>query len=1007
MKSQERARWYRPIDAAVLRASVHTGDVIPWPWPDLDGDAGIEQWCAWLTQVWAQRPVAEAVAVASPVLADRIEAVRAGLRPDAGQVRRLMLALARYLVRMRGRATPFGTFAGVTALRFGQEISVRWTDRHQARTRADAVWLADVIARLESCAALLRRLPVMANDLALVRGERLVVSWQPHASDSGGGSSGEVSVRYIPPVQTIMHVARSPIQVSDLIDKLAAEFASAPIPALDAMVAQLVARGVLITSLRPPSTTTDGLAHVLVRLQEVDADAVQEAKPLVGELRMIHTQLQAADRPTSWIDGQGRRATAARMRALSNTAEQPLMVDLRLGCTVALPPKVAIEAASAAEVLLRLAPIPSGNPEWREYHSRFVDRYGGALVPVQQLVDPTTGLGFPRHFGDTRQPALLGELSERDERLLALAQQAALDGAQEVVLDDDALNALATVGKDEARTVPHVDIWVEVRATTTTALTESAFTLAVCGIGRTGAAAGRFLDLLSDTDRQRMTGLYGQLPTGVDGALAAQLSFPPQHPRVENALRAPLVLPDVICLAEHRDGVPGRIPVQDLAVTADHDRLYVVSLSRRRVVEPILPHAGSRHTMPPLARLLFEIPRAGAAAVLPFDWGVATCLPFRPRVRYGRSILAPARWRLRPAELPCPAASRHEWIAAMVAVRERLCLPASVSVGTADRRLRLNLDDPMDLTLLRVHLNAADDTVTVVEAPTALPGSGVLFAKLYGHPDVFDAILTHHLPTLLRMWDRPLRWWFVRYHHPAPHLRLRLHVHDYGPSAARVGTWAADLRRRGLIGDLILDTYHPETGRYGAGPTMAAAEALFAADSVAVLAQLTALASSREIHPQTLTAASLVDLVCAMTGSRFAGMRWLIDHAELAGHAPVRDRELLHQALRLADGAVLHSIPSGQAITAAWHTRSEVATRYASCLTPDATHVTPASVLVSLLHLHHVRAHGIDPDAEAVSHRLARAVALSWNARQITTEESPDDRARRRPAAARRCGGGR
>ncbi|MGH3778300.1 MAG: lantibiotic dehydratase [Pseudonocardiaceae bacterium] len=1045
--------WYRHIDAAVLRASAHTGDVIPRPWPDLDDDAEIEQWFAWLAQVWAQHPVAEAVAVASPVLADRIEAMCAGLRPGAGQVRRLVMALARYLVRMRGRATPFGAFAGVTALRFGQDVSVRWTDCHQARHRADAVWLADVITQLESCVALRRRLPVIANNLVLVRGERLVVSWQPHAGDSGRGSSGEVSLRYIPAVQVIMHGARSPIQVGDLIDKLAAEFAGASLSALDSMVAQLVACGMLITSLRPPSTSTDGLAHVLARLQEVDADAVQEAKPLVGELRVIHAQLQAVDRATTWVEGQGRRATAARMRALSNAAEQPLMVDLRLGSTVVLPPQVAIEAASAAEALLRLTPVPAGNPAWRDYHSRFVDRYGpGAVIPVEQLVDPTAGLGFPCHFGDTGQPAPAGELSGRDERLLAMAQQAALDSAQEVVLDDDALDALAVVGRDESRPVPHVDVWVEVRAPTTTALTEGAFTLVVCGIGRTGAAAGRFLDLMPDTDRHRMVGLYGQLPTGVDGSLATQLSFPPQHPRVGNALRAPLVLPDVICLAEHRDRGPGRIPVHDLAVTADHHRLYVISLSRRRVVEPVLPHAGAWHTMPPVARLLFEIPRAGGAAVSPFDWGPATCLPFRPRVRYGRSVLAPAQWCLRAAQLPGPAASVREWTAAIVAVRERLRLPASVSVGTADRRLRLNLDDSMDLTLLRAHLDAADLTVAVAEAPTAadhgwfsgraheiviplvatapparaplvvtsaaplpligreqgaLPGSGILFAKLYGHPDVFDTILVHDLPALLTRWDEPPPWWFVRFGHPAPHLRLRLHTQDYGQAAGRVGAWAADLRRRGLIGELTLDTYHPESGRYGSGPAMAAAEALFAADSAAVLTQLTAQASSWEMHPQALTAASLVDLVCAMTGSRHAGMRWLIDRPALAGHAAIRDREMLRQALLLADEPALHSIPSGPVIVAAWHTRSEAATRYASCLTRDATHVTSTSVLVSLLHMHHVRTHGIDPDAEAVSHRLARAVALSWNARRSVHAGIPDDRARQRPAAARRCGGGR
>lgn len=1030
VKAPERTPWYRPIDAALLRASVHTGDVIPQPWPDLD-DAS-EPWCAWLAAVWAQPPVAEAVALASPVLADRVEAVCAGLRPGAGQVRRMVMALARYLVRMRGRATPFGVFAGVAALRFGPQVSVRWTDGHQARTRADSVWLADVIGRLESCAALRRCLPVVVNDLAVVRGERLVVSWQPHAGDSGRGSSVEVSVRLIPPVQAIMHMAGSPIQVSDLVDKVAAEYRDAPLSALDAMVAELVARGVLITSLRPPSTSTDGLAHVLDCLQELDTAAVQGAAPLIGELHVIHAQLQAADRAAAWVDGQDRRATAARMRALSNAAEQPLVVDLRLGATVMLPPQVGTEAASAAEALMRLSPAPAGNPAWREYHGKFLDRYGpGAVVSVDQLVDPTVGLGFPRGYQESGRTDMAVQMSGRDERLLALAQQAALDGAREVVFDDDTLDALAADGRDERRPAPHVDVWVEVCAPSTTALAEDAFTLVVCGIGRTAAAAGRFLDLLSEDDRQRMVGLYGRLPTGVDGAFAAQLSFPPQQPRLENAVRAPLMLPDMISLAEHHDGENGRIPVQDLAVTADADRLYVVSLARRRVVEPVLPHAGARHTMPALARLLFEIPRAGGAAVASFDWGAAACLPFRPGVRYGRSILAPAQWRLRAAELPGPAASRRTWTTAMAAVRERLRLPASVSVGTADRRLRLNLDDAMDLALLRAHLDAADAAVIVAEAPTAadhgwfdgrpheiviplaatappthapaiitgsaslrliarehggLPGSGVLFAKLYGDPDVVDTILTRHLPTLLAAWDEPARWWFVRYRHPSPHLRLRLHVQDYGQAAARVGTWAADLRQRGLIGDLTLDTYHPETGRYGSGTAMAAAEALFAADSAAVLAQLTALAYSRKLHPQALTAVSLVDLVCAMMGSRPAGMRWLIDHADLAGHPPIRDREVRRQALRLADGLALHGVPSDQAIAAAWHIRSEAAKRYAACLIPDTTHVTPASVLVSLLHMHHVRAHGIDPDAEAVSHRLARAVAMSWNARQTVHE---------------------
>ncbi|MGH3753902.1 MAG: lantibiotic dehydratase [Pseudonocardiaceae bacterium] len=180
--AQERGRWYRHVDAALLRASAHTVDVVPECWPDPDDGTKIEQWCAWLGEVWAQAPVAEAIAMASPALADRVEAVCAGLRPEAGQVRRMVMSVARYLVRMRGRATPFGAFAGVAPLRFGAQVSVRWTDGHRARTRADAVWLAGVIARLESYPGLRQRLPVMVNDLVVVRGERLVVPWQPRPS---------------------------------------------------------------------------------------------------------------------------------------------------------------------------------------------------------------------------------------------------------------------------------------------------------------------------------------------------------------------------------------------------------------------------------------------------------------------------------------------------------------------------------------------------------------------------------------------------------------------------------------------------------------------------------------------------------------------------------------------------------------------------------------------------------------------------------------------------------
>lgn len=1025
--------WYRHVDAALLRATVSAGEVIPRPWPDLDIDTDVEPWCTWIERVWAQNGVAEAVALASPVLASRVEALRGGLRPDAAQVRRMVLSLARYLVRMRGRATPFGLFAGVAPIRFGTATAIQWTRAHHWSVRPDAVWLASVIARLESYPALRRRLRVVVNDLAVVRGDRLVVTWQPHANELGYQRTVEVSVRHTPPVRMVLALACSPIRVGELVDKIAAEFPNVEPPMVDAMVAELLTRGVLISTLRPPLTVVDGFGHVLEVLQDVDGSTVPEAAPLIGELHDIHAGLRATDRPVSPLVERGLQTVIVkRMRALSDTAAQPLRVNLRLGGTVVLTRQVAVEAASAAGALLRLGAAPTGVPAWRAYHGRFLDRYGsGTVVPVTQLVDLTTGLGFPCHYTDPDRTSVATGWSQRDERLLALAQQAALDGVQEVVLDDETIEALAGGEIGELRPAPHLDLCVEVRAATRAALDGGDFTVVVTGIGHSAiATSGRFLEILPCEDRQRIIGHYMALPVGVDGALAAQVSFPPHRPRVENVTRVPQVLPAMISVAEHRDGQADQIGVPDLAVTADQQRMYVLSLTRRRVVEPTLTCASAWHTMPPLARLLVEIPRATRARMALFDWGAAACLPFRPRLRYRRSILTPARWRIPRDALPGPVAPRRAWAAAMAVLRLQLRLPTCVFVGTTDRQLRLNLDDPMDLALLRAHLDTASDSVTITESPSAadhgwchghahevvipmvsttapaaapavvsrpgplpligpeyglMPGSPVLYAKLYGNPDTFDMILTEHLPALLAGWDEAPLWWFVRYRDPAPHLRIRLRTPDYGASATRIGAWAAELRRWGLVGDLTLNTYRPEIARYGGGAAMAAAEALFAADSTAAVAQLAALTGMRGVHPQALTAVSLADLACAVLGGRPAGMRWLIEHAELAARVAIRDRDVLRQAVTLADldatNPTLVTVPGCSGVVAAWHARRQAATTYARCLAEHPARTDPATVAVSLLHLHHIRAHGVDPKAEARTHRLARSIALAYTAR--------------------------
>lgn len=75
------------------------------------------------------------------------------------------------------------------------------------------------------------------------------------------------------------------------------------------------------------------------------------------------------------------------------------------------------------------------------------------------------------------------------------------------------------------------------------------------------------------------------------------------------------------------------------------------------------------------------------AQVTAFDWGAAAQLPFLPWLRSGRTVLAPARWRLDTAELPARTPGWERWDAALAEWRTRRRIPRLVYLAEDDRLL--------------------------------------------------------------------------------------------------------------------------------------------------------------------------------------------------------------------------------------------------------------------------------------------------------------------------------
>ncbi|WP_194908885.1 lantibiotic dehydratase family protein [Catenulispora rubra] len=700
-------RLYRSADAVMLRAAARAAVPIP-PWPvawDGQREVTVEQWRAWLAEVWSDPATAEAVQYASPVLAERVQAAADGAALSAKRARRVALSLAGYAVRASSRATPFGTFAGVTTAAFGPASGVRVGLQHRAEGRMDPVFLQAAITRLESDHVLMAEVKVCANTLCRIHDDRLI------APASG---TSEFSMRLTEALKLVLKAAVAPITCGELADKLAAQFPTATAGHTAELLEDLLRHRVLVSGFHAPATDPDPLGHLLTVLTAAEADRSASAAALLHELEDVRQAIAGiADAQGADERSQRRQAALYAMNRAIPEAGGHLDVDLRMDIDVTLPAEVASEIEAAATLLTRLATYPAGTPAWAKYTAAFADRYGeNVLISVLNLTEPDTGLGFPVETA----PAT----SDRDRALLTLAGTAALEGTRRIRLTPDLVTFLeAAAGGPAGQIGPHLEMCVQVLAASAKAIDRGQFRIRVLTASRAaGAMAGRFLPLLDPDDRLRFTRLYAGLPTVQEGAAVAQLSFPPARIAADLMTRTMPILPTVISVGEHRP-TRGVLRPEDLAVGLRDGRLFLACHATGQTVEPLATTAVNLrmpvHTTP-LARFLAEITRSGCAQVTGFDWGAALALPFTPELHAGRTTLIPARWRVEAAELPGRQASLTEWTRVLHALLHRRRAPLRLTLAEADQHLLLDLETGVHAALLRQAVHRAG-RATLLDSP--------------------------------------------------------------------------------------------------------------------------------------------------------------------------------------------------------------------------------------------------------------------------------------------------
>ncbi|TCO62192.1 lantibiotic dehydratase [Actinocrispum wychmicini] len=934
----------------------------------------------------------ETVELSSTALAGTLQAVDAG-RTSQSKVDRAGRSAARYLLRMAGRPTPFGLHSGVAVAAVDDTTKVRIGTAHRKGVRVDSGWLTALLVRFERDPRVLRKLRVVANDLFFTRGDRLVLPYVPSDASESVRSVRELSVRRTPPASLALEIARQPIPFTGLVAEVAAAFPRASTDAVERMLGQLVAQDLLLTDLHPPLVDTDQLDHVIDHLAGLpEAAALRHARELLAAY---------AEAPIGQGLPQWNRAVEA-LQAIQPGNRAPIQVDLRVDADVRLPRAVADQAARAAEVLYRFGLTRQEPPHLTDYREAFLDRYGShQLVPLAELIDPERGLGAPAGYrvpdSERRLRHSVTPSTPVDDALAALAQQVMLSGEVEFVLDDALVDRLAPTHPDDPAP-DSAELCVRVLASSAAALDAGDFRLVVArsvGAPNAGEMFSRFAYLF---DNRPISATPDQ-----PNLLPVQLVFRPLHGRMGNLLQVPAVCERTLAIGTFAErGREDVLGLADLSVGIDGERLFLAAPALGAEILAVSPHRmNTTHSTANVVRLIREITAARHNALDAWSWGAtAGRLPMQPRVRYGRTVLSAATWtvsdRMRDKNLPWA-----EWNGELDAWRARWRVPERVQAIDRDVCLELDLTSELHRRLLRDELSRRPDTVVgevcggpedtgwldgyaaefvvplrgvgprpasarvVAQPPPSrrlLPGGEWLYAKLYAATTRHDELLAQHVAPLVA----GQRWFFIRYADPDPHLRLRFHA-PADRLLPELHAWAAGLCDSGLASRLVIDSYEPETARYGGPALLPAAELVFRADSESVLDQLRL--PSLPLSPVMLAAANYLDMLSA-----FGDPDWLLDNhpKDIQQHRAFR--AVRTEAVTLLDPAsgwrALAARPGGDVIVSSWARRRVALAAYGEAV--RAAGSPHDSLLPALLHMHHNRLIGFDPTSEAESLALAR-----------------------------------
>lgn len=832
----------------------------------------------------------EAIYLASPSLYNACIKYRNGLILVEREIVKFKYSLYKYYSRMHNRCTPFGLFSSCRLTNWKEGASEVIVDQRNLsrHTRLDMHYLCALAEYLSIFPAVRNNLLYFPNSSWYVLGDdiRYIEYQYVNGKREHQISAIKSSVYLFKIIEAAKHgVTRANLvqvlEESGIENEQATEFVD------NCLISQLFVHEL------DPAVTGNGLLDQIFNVLEKYSKQNIEISLIIQKLKQVEQLLIDLDQI-----GNNEINKYQEILTLIDTLNVPYEIGkiFQTDVTGGTNPKSGLSVELQEQILDTLDVLNKISIKktlyLESFSKQFDERYGDREMPLLEVLDAETGIGYGPNEHLVPSPILDGlTLPETNdsqlflwgkwERLLQKKWLKAYKNDElQIEIDEEDMQDIIPVKRAFPSSLQFMFY-----------ITSSGQIL-VKSIG--GASAVNLISRFaqSDTEIEKLTSDLTKIEeNNTSGTLLAEVVHLPEG-RIGNILQRPILRKyEIPYLAKSLLPQDQQIHVQDLSISIRNKKIVLYSKKLNKIITPRLSNAHNfHHNGLPVYRFLCDLQDQDQIGNLNFSWGsLQHQYSFFPRVVYKNVILQRAIWVFRDKDIQNLLQKSYViFKELLLEFAKEYNLPQKVFLVEGDNELLIDLSDYQkthdifELSLknkprfvFKEYLEAAhvvrnekgehymhqfqtfitvknevnmkllkQDDVSCMQQEgvmdTCDTDSEWLYYKLYCGIRNAEILLANPVRAITdhcekRGWIK--EWFFIRYIDTDFHIRLRLKLTDikWLPYIKRLFHAASQpYRKTGFIWKVMTDTYRPEYIRYGIN-TISFAEKLFYYDSKAFL----------------------------------------------------------------------------------------------------------------------------------------------------------------------------